>query len=83
MYIVKSRFFGETRAGINDEKRAVWAELHGSEMLTKFIKLDTRLMEIQVCLRAEYSSSIKHYVIESLSRLSKNQLRPSNKHRYA
>jgi hypothetical protein len=50
MYIVKSRFFGETRAGINDEKRAVWAELHGSEMLTKFIKLDTRLMEIQESL---------------------------------
>jgi DNA repair exonuclease SbcCD nuclease subunit len=63
-------------AEINDEKGFVWAELHGSETSIEFVKLDTRPMEVQELVLskdAEYSSNIKDYVIESLSRLSEKE----------
>ena len=53
-------------AEINDEKGFVWAELHGSNVSTEFVKLDTRPMEkctLHLSKDEHYSPNLKEHVI--------------------
>ena len=53
-------------AEINDEKGFVWAELHGSEVSTEFVKLETRPMEkftLNLSKDQEYSPNLCNHVI--------------------
>jgi len=63
-------------AEITDEKGFVWAELKESETSTEFVKLETRPMEIQdlvLSKDAEYSSRIKDYVVDFLSKIGEKE----------
>jgi len=53
-------------AEMNDEKGFVWAELHGSNVSTEFVKLDTRPMEkytLHLSKDERYSPNLKEYLI--------------------
>ena len=53
-------------AEMNDEKGFVWAELHGSDISTEFVKLDTRPMEkhtLHLSKDERYSPNLKEYLI--------------------
>jgi len=53
-------------AEMSDEKGFVWAELHGSNVSTEFVKLDTRPMEkyaLHLSKDEHYSPNLKEYVI--------------------
>jgi len=53
-------------AEMNDEKGFVWAELHGSNVSTEFVKLETRPMEkytLHLSKDEDYPPSLKEHVI--------------------
>jgi len=53
-------------AEMNDEKGFVWAELHGSNVSTEFVKLNTRPMEkytLHLSKDERYSPNVKEYLI--------------------
>lgn len=55
----------------DDDKGFIWAEMHGSETSTEFIKLPTRPMErCELVLKKdmEFTPSIKDFVVEYLSK---------------
>ncbi len=57
-------------AEISDEKGFVWAEIHGSETSTEFIRLETRQMEeyvLNLSKSGDYSPTIRDYVIKFLN----------------
>jgi len=54
-------------AEMNDEKGFVWAELHGSNVSTEFVELDTRPMEkytLSLSKDEHYSPNLKECVID-------------------
>jgi len=56
-------------AEIDDEKGFVWAELHGSNVSTEFVKLDTRPMEkytLHFSKDEHYSPNLTEYVINHI-----------------
>jgi DNA repair exonuclease SbcCD nuclease subunit len=63
-------------AEMKDEKGFAWTDLNGSETTTEFIKLNTRIMEINELTLSKdetYVKGVNDYVLESLSRISSPQ----------